>query len=181
MNANLKERAESYGFNALNDSELSELAGIKSPNSFKTRALLAYAARQLATRSDETPQIKRSADIIPLLSYLCLLDHEEFVLICLTRANRVLKHITLSRGGTSGTFVDISILYREVINTPRCTTIVLAHNHPSGQLIPSEADKDLTQKIIQGGKFFSITVLDHIIMGTSSGLYYSFADNGQLF
>jgi len=104
--------------------------------------------------------------------------HETFMVVLLNRSNKVKGIYPLSQGGITGTIVDMRILFAIVLKT-LSVGIILAHNHPSGQLKASEADRQLTQKIQQGARLFDVTVLDHIIMAPD-GLYYSFADHGDL-
>jgi DNA repair protein RadC len=102
--------------------------------------------------------------------------YEEFKIITLNRANRVLGIITISQGGVNGTVTDAKLIFQMAIRT-NASGIILAHNHPSGQLIPSDADKAITQKIQAGGKLLDINLLDHIILAPHVG-YFSFADEG---
>lgn len=102
---------------------------------------------------------------------------EDFKVMLLSRANRVLGIVTISSGGTAGTVVDVKLVYAAAIKS-NSSSVILAHNHPSGNLLPSEQDKRLTQRIKQAGTILDIPVLDHVIM-TAEG-YYSFADEGEL-
>ena len=102
---------------------------------------------------------------------------EEMILLCLNRANEVCGYYKVSSGGVSGTVCDPKIVFTTALN---CTAsgIILAHNHPSGNIQPSVQDVELTKKIVAGGKLLDIQVLDHVIITEES--YYSFADEGQL-
>lgn len=102
---------------------------------------------------------------------------EEFYVLLLDRSNRVLGYQLLSKGGITGTVADIRLLLSVALQS-LATSIILAHNHPSGNLSPSQSDKGITHKIVDAGKRMDITVLDHIIL-TKDG-YYSFADEGIL-
>ncbi len=102
---------------------------------------------------------------------------EEFKAILLNRACRVLGIINVSTGGVSGTVADPKIIFIAALKA-NCSSIVLAHNHPSGNIQPSETDIALTKKIVAGGKFLDLLVLDHIIVTTDG--YFSFADEGLL-
>ena len=104
--------------------------------------------------------------------------YEEFMVLLLNRANRVLGCLKLSRGGLTGTVVDLRILYGTALKA-MASGIIIAHNHPSGNLKPSDADRELTSQIKQAGKLLDITLLDHLILGTE-GDYASFADEGWL-
>ncbi|GAL77287.1 DNA repair protein RadC [Algibacter lectus] len=101
--------------------------------------------------------------------------HESFKIVLLNNSNKVKGIYELSKGGITGTLVDLRILFAVVLKT-LSVGIILIHNHPSGQLRPSEADKRLTSKIRDAAKLFDIVVLDHLII-TPNGDYYSFADN----
>ncbi|MFZ1528344.1 MAG: JAB domain-containing protein [Ferruginibacter sp.] len=102
---------------------------------------------------------------------------EEFKVLLLNRANRVTGVYEASAGGITGTVADPRLILAAAIKS-LSVSIVLAHNHPSGNLKPSRADEELTLKIKEAGKYHDIKVLDHIIV-TSEG-YYSFADEGLL-
>ncbi len=102
---------------------------------------------------------------------------EEFYVLFLNRANVIIKHLQLSSGGMTGTVVDNRIIFKEAISC-LASSMILAHNHPSGQLKPSEQDIRLTKKIVEFGKLVEIDVLDHLIVNDYS--YFSFADSGIL-
>jgi len=103
---------------------------------------------------------------------------ETFKIMLLNNANKVKGVCEVSKGGITGTLVDVRILFAILLKS-LTTAVILVHNHPSGILKPSEADKNLTQKIKKAGELFDIKVLDHLIL-TPDGDYYSFADNGIL-
>ncbi len=104
--------------------------------------------------------------------------HETFKILLLNNSNKVKGIFPLSTGGITGTMVDLRILFAIVLKT-LSVGIILTHNHPSGKLIPSGADKNLTNKIKEAAQFFDILVLDHLIIAPD-GNYFSFADNGLL-
>jgi len=95
----------------------------------------------------------------------------------LNRANKLINQIKISEGGISGTVVDQRKIFKFVLDVYG-SGIILAHNHPSGNIQPSDADINVTEKITAAGKLFDIKVMDHIIIG--QGQYYSFADNGMI-
>ncbi|WP_166962420.1 JAB domain-containing protein [Yeosuana marina] len=99
---------------------------------------------------------------------------ESFKVLLLNNANKVKGIYQVSTGTISGTLVDIRILFAVIIKS-LSVGVILTHNHPSGKLLPSEADKQLTQKIKKAASFFDVKVLDHLII-TPNGDYYSFAD-----
>jgi len=100
---------------------------------------------------------------------------EEFKVLLLNRANIVLGIYNLSKGGVSGTIVDVKLLLASAIKA-NASSVIVAHNHPSGNLNPSESDKRLTRKIKEGAKYLDIALLDHIIVTKES--YYSFSTDG---
>lgn len=104
------------------------------------------------------------------------LIHEECYVVLLNRANRILNKFQISKGGFSGTVVDAKIVFKIALDN-HASSIILAHNHPSGSLQPSEQDKVLTEKIKSFGGMIDLPLLDHIIF-TNNG-YFSFLDNGD--
>ena len=104
---------------------------------------------------------------------------ERFVAIYLNRANRVIGIYLVSIGGITGTVADTRLILAVALKTA-ATSIVLAHNHPSGNLKPSKADEELTRRIAEGAKLMDINILDHIILSPETGAYYSFADEGLI-
>lgn len=105
------------------------------------------------------------------------LQHEEFWIVYLNNSNRILLKFQMSKGGISGTLVDTRLVFKKAIEIG-ATSIILVHNHPSGTLMPSSADKMLTQKIKKAGETLDIKVLDHVIVTEKS--YFSFADSNEL-
>lgn len=102
---------------------------------------------------------------------------EHFQVMLLNRGNRVLGICTISSGGTSGTVVDSKVVFATALKA-NASSIILSHNHPSGNLQPSEQDKRLTKRLVEIGRALDLPVVDHIIL-TSEG-YFSFADEGEL-
>lgn len=105
------------------------------------------------------------------------LNHEEFWVLYLNNSNAVLEKSQLSKGGITGTLVDVRLLFKKAIELS-AVAIILCHNHPSGKLKPSNADKALTNKIIEASKTLDIKLLDHLIVTEKS--YFSFADEGLI-
>ncbi len=103
---------------------------------------------------------------------------EEFYILLLDRSNRVMGHYLVSQGSMTGTVVDAKVIFIAALKT-RANSIIMAHNHPSANLSPSQADRKLTQKIQQAGAFLDVPVLDHLILSPEGG-YYSFADEGLM-
>ena len=177
-----KELLASYDNNLASLSRLSiqELSRVKGLGSVKAISIM--AALELGRRRREFEisgnKIKSSADVAaqmqPLLSDLA---HEEFWIILLNRANKIISKKKVSMGGTSGTVVDHKIIFKEAIQVA-CSNIIAVHNHPSGTNEPSLADKELTKKLKTGANHLDIQLIDHIIIAGNS--YYSFADEGEL-
>ena len=132
-------------------------------------------------KPSERPQIKSSKESYNLLLQTWDQNRIEFVeqfkVILMNRANRVLGIYELSTGSASETVADPKLVFYAALKANACN-LILSHNHPSGNLKPSKADEDLTRKIKEAGKFLDIQVLDHIIV-TCEG-YFSFADEGLL-
>jgi DNA repair protein RadC len=105
------------------------------------------------------------------------LPHEEFWVLFLNNSNKVINMVQLSKGGLTGTVVDIRMLFKKAMEL-LSVAIIVCHNHPSGKLSPSEADKKLTQKIKVAGETLDIKLLDHLIIIETA--YFSFADEGVL-
>lgn len=103
-------------------------------------------------------------------------QHEVFVVLFLNQGNRVIAHDTISSGGITATVVDARIILRKALSYS-AVSILLCHNHPSGNIQPSHSDLELTQKLRKGAAYLDIQVLDHIIVSTEG--YYSFLENGQ--
>lgn len=103
---------------------------------------------------------------------------EAFYLMLINRQNRVLGICKISEGGITGTVVDIRNVFQAALKT-NATSIILCHNHPSGNLQPSDADRALTRKIKNAGEIMDIKLIDHLIVSSDS-MYYSFADEGTL-
>lgn len=105
------------------------------------------------------------------------LPHEEFWIIYLNNSNKVIQQIQLSKGGITGTLVDVRLAFKNALELG-ATAIILCHNHPSGNLSPSGADKQLTQKLKTASESLDIKILDHLIITEKS--FFSFADEGIL-
>ena len=123
-------------------------------------------------------KITRASDVYECMKpELSDLGHEEFWLLLLNRANGIIKKQPISQGGVSGTVADPKLIFNHALNH-LASSVILVHNHPSGNTKPSEADKRLTKQLAEAGKFLEIAVLDHIIFTDNS--YFSFADENLL-
>jgi len=161
----------------LNVSELMRFNGIGEAKAISIVAALELGARR---RTEEVVRTKilTSRDIFSLMSgRLSDLSHEEFWVVLLNRANMVLGTKMIGKGGVSGTVADPKLVFKEALDA-KASSVVVVHNHPSGNLQPSQADKTLTEKLKQGGIFLEIQVVDHIIVADNR--YFSFADEGIL-
>lgn len=167
--------------NELGKFSVKELMKVKSIG--EARALTIVAALELGRRRRsaealEKKKITSSTSVFELMQpKIGELPHEEFWILYLNNSNKVIQEIPLSKGGITGTLVDVRIAYKQALQLGATATI-LVHNHPSGNLNPSAADKQLTQKFKTAGDSLDIKVLDHIIVTENS--YFSFADEGLL-
>ncbi|HRO98497.1 MAG TPA: DNA repair protein RadC [Flavobacteriales bacterium] len=149
----------------------------------QTKAITIVAALELGRRrKDLDPRdrhtVATSASAHELVrDVLQDLPYEEFWLLLLDRGNRLIERCKVSQGGMHGTVADPKVIFKEALDR-RASSVVLCHNHPSGQLRPSEEDIRLTRKLVEGGRLLDIAVHDHLIVTTTG--YYSFADNGML-
>lgn len=155
--------------------ELSVKGAITDTQATKLLSSLALSSRKEVAYKKK---ISSSMDISQLVSpYLADLDHEQFYIVLCNRANHVIKVECISQGGISGTVVDIGqILKRVTLNN--ASAVILAHNHPSGNLKPSEADNNVTKRTKEALKLIDVVLLDHLIITQES--YYSYADEGNL-
>lgn len=132
-------------------------------------------------KTSQRPSIKTANDAAILLQQIwneAKIDFvEQFKVLLLNRANKVLGVVDLSTGGVTGTVADPRLIFTAALKS-NATDIIISHNHPSGNLKPSQADEQLTQKIKQVGQLLDIRLQDHIIV--SSEGYYSFADEGLI-
>ncbi len=152
--------------------------GVGPAKAVSLAAAIALGRRCLAAQPLERPRIGGSDDAFRIFKPLMLhLDHEEFKMAILNRANRVMSVETISTGGTAATVVDIKILLKMAIDS-LAEGVIVAHNHPSGQLQPSAQDDTLTRRIKAGLDAVGVKLLDHVIV--TSGGYYSYNDHGRL-
>ncbi|GAB1453375.1 DNA repair protein RadC [Draconibacterium sp.] len=171
------------------DNDLNELGrkSIENLTVFKgigeAKAITIVAALELGKRRKESDiriksKITGSKDVAdffqPLLGDL---NHEEFWMLLLNQGNKIKESYRVSEGGIAGTVIDVRKIMRIALEK-QATSIVLCHNHPSGNLQVSDADLKITRKIKDAGKLMDIPVIDHIIIGNDK--YYSFADDGIL-
>lgn len=158
--------------------ELQKYSGIGEAKAIAIAAALELGRRRQLSDIRDKKQVTSSQDVFKMLHpRLGDLPHEEFWVVLLSRANKIVDELKISHGGTSGTVTDVKIILKEAIDRRACG-IIMCHNHPSGNLNPSKADLGITQKLKNAAAYLDIQVLDHIILGDNN--YYSFADEGTL-
>jgi len=169
---------------SLNDlSKLSVHKLMKFRGIGKVKALTIIAALELGRRQRNQNVIKASKlnssqSVFDLMQpILGDLDHEEFWILLLNNANKLKYKWQLSIGGITATLVDVRLIYKKALEIG-ATSIILCHNHPSGNLKPSQSDMMLTEKIMKGAKLLDVKILDHVIVTEKS--FFSFADEGRL-
>lgn len=159
-------------------SELCKVKGIGFSKAITILSAIELGRRRLSAQSIERMVVKSSGEIAGYLkTTLRDYPHEVFAVVFLNRANKIRHFEIVSRGGITGTVADPRIILRKALEC-EATAIVLSHNHPSGNLQPSVADRDITDKLKNAARYFDIQVLDHIIVSDDG--YFSFADEGLL-
>lgn len=166
--------------------ELSKL-GVKDLIKFKgvgeAKAISIIAALELGKRRrrEEALEKKKIGSSIDVFEYFSGIlsdsNYEAFYILLLNRANKVIREIQISEGGLSGTVADPKKIFKLALEH-NASAIILCHNHPSGNIKPSDADIKLTHKLRNAGEMLDLPVIDHIILGEEN--YYSFADEGKL-
>jgi DNA repair protein RadC len=167
--------------NALGKLSLSQLMQFKGIGEAKAITIIAALELGRRRRVEETVELVKitSSKVIfdvmqPIIGEL---PHEEFWIVYLNNSNKVISKTQLSKGGITGTVVDIRLVFKMALEYG-ATSIVLCHNHPSGSLKPSDADIQITQKLKRAGESLEIAILDHVIVTETS--YFSFVDQGIL-
>ncbi|NOZ46938.1 MAG: JAB domain-containing protein [Chlorobi bacterium] len=162
----------------LNVSDLQYFKGIGQAKAINIIAALELGRRNTTSDIIQKPKIQSSKDVFDLLhSKISHIPHEEFWVVYLNRSNKIIDKLKISQGGVAGTVADLRIIMKHAIEK-LASSIILVHNHPSGNNKPSKNDSDITQKLKDAGKTIDINVLDHIIITEEN--YYSFADNGLI-
>ena len=158
--------------------ELTAIRGIGKAQAIKIMACMELALRRKEPTEQQLPKITSSHEaFMHLQPCLSNLSHEEFWVLLLNRRSRLVLKKQISSGGLSSTVVDPRIIFKHACDH-KASSIILAHNHPSGSLTPSQSDIDLTNKLVAAGKFMDIQVVDHLILAGKN--YCSFADSGLL-
>lgn len=157
--------------------DLMRFRGVGEAKAITIAAALELGRRKIAFDPEKT-SIKSSQDVANYMApYFQDLDHEEFYVIVLSRANHIKNVQLISKGGFSGTVADGKLIFKKALEQS-ASAIILCHNHPSGNLQPSAADKELTRRLKEFGAYIELPILDHLIL-TDKG-YFSFADQGIL-
>lgn len=158
--------------------QLAQIPGIGPAKAVKIHAALELGQRCLECKTQDQPQIRGSVDVFNHCKTMFLnKTHEIFAIALLNQANRVLGVEQISEGGINFTAADPRIILRLVLDYRACG-LILMHNHPSGQLQPSDADRTLTSKVESAARLLDVRVLDHLIFAQHR--YFSFADAGLL-
>lgn len=161
-----------------NVNQLMRLRGIGKAKAVTIIAAMEIARRRGAAKPETNQKIKSSGDAFSLLHPLFLdLLHEEFRVIYLSRSNVVLANERISQGGISGTVADGKIIFKKALQM-NASALILAHNHPSGEMNPSDSDRRLTEQLVRFGDCIDLKVLDHLIITDNN--YFSFADEGLI-
>lgn len=156
--------------------ELMKTKGIGLAKAAMIQAALELGRRRLAAENMRSETVTGSEQVARYLqAKLMDLPHEVFAVLFLNRANRIRRFEIISSGGMTGTVADPRIILKKALEE-EAVSLILCHNHPSGNLKPSRSDEELTKKISHAARYFDIQVLDHIIVSTDG--YYSFADEG---
>jgi DNA repair protein RadC len=162
----------------LNVENLCEFNGIGPAKAISIITALELGKRQRLEEALVAPKLNSSKAVFNIMHPILEdLSHEEFWVIYLDNSNRILKKTALSKGGITGTLIDVRLLFKMAVELT-AVGIILCHNHPSNKLNPSNEDRKITEKIKKAGAILDIQVLDHLIVTKTA--YYSFADEGEL-
>ena len=171
--------ASADSLNSLGKMSISQLMNFKGIGEAKAIAIIAALELGRRRRAEDTVELVKitSSKLVfeimqPIIGEL---PHEEFWVLFLNNSNKVILKSQLSKGGISGTIVDVRLVFKLALETG-ATSLILCHNHPSGNLAPSDADKQITKKLKLAGDSLDVKVLDHLIITETK--YYSFVDKG---
>jgi len=152
--------------------------GVGDAKAITIVASLELGRRRKLQESEERTKITCSKDVHDIFQPIVGdLPHEEFWVLLLNRSNKIIAKNKVSQGGIAGTVIDVRLILKSAIDH-LASSIVLCHNHPSGNTHPSDADTSITKKMSEAGRIMDIPVLDHIIVTDTS--YFSYADEGML-
>lgn len=158
--------------------KLMQFKGIGEAKAIKITAAMELGRRHKSAQIQRRLKISSSQTVFDIMQPLLgSLEHEEFWVIYLNNSNSVLHKFQISKGGITGTVVDVRLILKKAIELA-AVAIILVHNHPSGTLRPSDADRDVTQNLKKAASTLEIKVLDHLILTEKT--YFSFADENML-
>ena len=158
--------------------DLMKYNGIGEAKAVTIAAALELGRRRRFSEALEKPSIKNSQVAYECFyAHLSDLNHEQFWIMLLNNANKVIKLEKIGVGGMTGTTADPKKIFKCALEN-NAASVMLCHNHPSGNVVPSNADKQITNNLVKAGQFLEIKILDHIIIGNDN--YFSFADEGLL-
>ena len=158
--------------------ELTKTKGIGKAKAITIVAALELGMRRKLTEIAKKPKVSSSKDAFDYIhSIIADIRHEEFWILFLNRSNKIIDKYKLSQGGISGTVIDVRLILKKALEL-LASSLILCHNHPSGNLQPSENDKKITEKIRAAALQMDIKLLDHLII--SDNVYLSFSDEGLL-
>jgi len=157
---------------------ITRFKGVGEAKAVAVIAALELGRRRQLTVIKDRPMVRSSQDAYQALAHLVAdLQHEEFWVLLLNRANRIIGREQISAGGMASTVVDPKIVFQRALEGKACG-IIMCHNHPSGNLQPSQADIALTKSLRKAGEILDIHVMDHLIIAEKG--YYSFVDQGMM-
>lgn len=158
--------------------DLTSIKGIGEAKAVTILTALELGRRRRESDVTERQRITSSRDVYEYIqSVLADKTYEEFWIVLLDRSNKILHRVCISEGGQAGTVADPKKIFKMALDQ-KAASIILCHNHPSGNKQPSSADEQLTKKLHKAGELLDIPVLDHIIVGEED--YFSFADEGMM-
>ncbi len=158
--------------------QITQIKGIGEAKAISVIAALELGRRRKAIDALTREKITSSRDVIEIFQpILADLPHEEFWALLLNKANKVIEKVRVSQGGVAGTVVDVRIIIKSAVEK-LASSMIIAHNHPSGNPKPSDKDISITKKLKEAGNLLDIALLDHLIITDNE--CYSFADNGNL-
>jgi len=159
-------------------SDLMQIKGIGETKALSIVSALELGRRRNQSESVEQFQVTSSKNVFEYIHpFLADIPHEEFWVLYLNRSNRIIEHYRLSQGGISGTVTDIRLILKRALEL-LASSIIICHNHPSGNIQPSDQDKQITDKLKAAAMQMDIKLLDHLVV--ADNLYYSFCDEGLL-
>lgn len=178
--AEVRDVAARYGIESLRDDELKVLLKDISHPHFNQR--VAEYHRRVNMNVMENLRVSSSRQLFEAVTSktdLAIIEREKFVVLALTRRYELISVKEMFAGGMEATVADPKTIFKYLLSVPRCCAFAVSHNHPSGNLTPSDADHRLTKKLKEGSNLLDFIMLDHVIIA-GHDRYYSFADEGQL-